>query len=348
MDAALPSLAPWPAVAVGLTLLVLGGEALVRGAASAARTLGVSPLLIGITLVGFGTSAPELFTSLQAVRSGSPGIGVGAVVGSNVANALLVVGVAALVRPFAVEARAFRRDGAMLVLATAAAIGVALYGRLDRTIGAAFLSVLLIYVGTTWIQERIRRTPDPEAEAQRVARAAEARIAPAPAFGLALALAAAGIGLTLFGARTLVDGAAALARQYGVSDMVVGLTIVALGTSLPELVTSAVAGFRREPDVAFGNVIGSNIYNVFGVLGVTALVRPIAVPPELVHRDIWVLAASAAMLVWFAGRNNRVTRLEGLGLVLVYGGYLAWLALAARQTSGVLIGYMARHERERS
>lgn len=315
----------WISIAIGLVLLIVGGEVLVRGASSAARKLGVSPLLIGLTLVGFGTSTPELVTSLQAAFAGSPGIAVGNVVGSNISNALLILGLTALIMPVAVERRAFLRDGPMLALVTGAAIWILMQGELTRRIGWIALGVLGAYILLVWLLERKR----PDAEGERIEDEAELMSGWRASPWTALIIAAVGIGVTIVGARFLVDGAVQLARSYGVSDTVVGLTIVAVGTSMPELVTSVIAAFRRQGDVALGNVIGSNLYNLLGILGVTAVVQPIPVPPELLRVDIWVLAGATGAMILFAFRGMRISRWEGLALIAGYGGYTAWLLWSA-------------------
>ena len=315
---------------LGLALLVVGGEVLVRGASSAARKLGVSPLLIGLTLVGFGTSTPELVTSLQAALAGSPGIAVGNVVGSNISNALLILGLTALIAPVAVDRRAFYRDGPVLALVTAAAVWVFLQGELSRVFGLIAVGILLTYIVLVWILERKR--PDPEGE--RIEDAAELKSGWRGSPWTALLLAAAGIGVTILGARFLVDGASSLARAHGVSDTIVGLTIVAVGTSAPELVTSLIAALRKQGDVALGNIVGSNLYNLLGILGVTAIVKPIPVPPQIVGVDVWVLAAATAAVILFALRGMKIFRLEGLALVAGYGAYMAWLLWTAGAFGG--------------
>lgn len=313
------------AIGLGLALLVVGGEVLVRGASSAARKLGVSPLLIGLTLVGFGTSTPELVTSLQAALAGSPGIAVGNVVGSNISNALLILGLTALIAPVAVDRRAFYRDGPVLALVTAAAVWVFLQGELSRLFGLIAVGILLTYIVLVWILERKR--PDPEGE--RIEDAAQLKSGWRGSPWVALLLAAAGIGVTILGARFLVDGASSLARSYGVSDTIVGLTIVAVGTSAPELVTSVIAALRKQGDVALGNIVGSNLYNLLGILGVTAIVKPIPVPQQIIGVDVWVLAAATAAMILFALRGMKIFRLEGLALVAGYGAYMAWLLWTA-------------------
>lgn len=309
-------------LALGLVLLVAGGDTLVRGATTAARSLGVSPLLIGLTLVGMGTSAPELVTSLTAVLAGSPGIAMGNVVGSNTANILLILGLAALISPIVVDRDAFRRDGWVLVGSTALCVLAVIAGTIDYLWGLAMLAGLAAYLVWAWRGERQHR----DREARKYEHLTEDAPDAPGGLWVGLGLAVVGIGLTVGGARLLVDNAVIVAREVGVSDTIIGLTVVAVGTSLPELVTSAVAAFRKHSDVALGNVIGSNIYNVLGILGVTALVAPIRVPPEIIRLDIWVMVAATALVVLFVRTGMRIVRLEGLALLVAYGVYLGWLA----------------------
>jgi cation:H+ antiporter len=311
----------------GFLLLVAGGDSLVRGAVAIARRIGVSPLLIGLTLVGFGTSTPELLTSVQAALAGSPGIAVGNVVGSNTANILLILGIAALISPLRTSPHAFRRDGTVVLLSALACVGVVLFGRLDRPIGVVLVMLLIAYIVYTYRRERVVH------DASAAMHEAEASAAePAPTrLWVATLFTLGGMALTVLGARFLVDGAIELARAAGISETIVGLTIVAVGTSLPELVTSVMAAVRRQSDVAFGNIVGSNIYNVLGILGVTAIVRPIPVPPEIARLDIWVMLAATVLLLVFSVTGWRVTRTEGgvlLAAYIAYVGYLVSLVAA--------------------
>ena len=296
----------------GFALLVAGGEALVRGSVALATRFGMSPLLIGLTLVGFGTSVPELVTSLDAALSGLPGIAVGNVVGSNIANVLLILGVAAAIAPVAVAPATLRRDGTAMALATLAGIAVILVGELSRAAGALLVAALLVYLVLAY---RTGGADDGEVVARPL---------PVP---LALLLAVGGIGITVLGAGLAVDAAVEIAEALGVSRTVIGLTVVAVGTSLPELVASAVAAYRGQGDIALGNVLGSNIYNILGILGVTALVQPIAVPPEIATLDVWVMTGAAALMLAFAAFAGRITRGAGALFVALYAGYLAVLVL---------------------
>jgi len=310
----------------GLVLLAIGGEGVIRGAVGIARRFGLSELLIGLTLVGFGTSAPELLTSVNAALVGSPGISLGNVVGSNIGNVLLVFAIVAIVRPMPVNPAAIARDGFVMVAAALLLVALALTtGELSRLAGGALVALLVSYIIIVWWLER---RGGPAAERHKGEGHTHD---PAPqALWLSAVFALGGLGLLVFGADLLVAGAITLARVAGMSETAIGLTIVAVGTSLPELVATLAAALKGKSDVAFGNIVGSNIYNVFGILGVTALVQPIAIPPEVTLIDWAVFVGSGLLLVLFATTGKRVTRLEGLLLLALYGGYLAYLLGVAR------------------
>lgn len=311
-------------VVLGLVGLIVGGELLVRGAVSAARAFRISPMIIGLTLVGFGTSTPELVTSLQAALTGSSGIAIGNVVGSNIGNVLLILGIAALVAPIAIDRTAFVRDGAVVALATMLCLAVVLIGDVGRLVGLLFVLSLATYLTVTLLAER-RASSSPASAVYE----AEAEAVPGPDHGLgaSLALAIAGLVVTIVGARFLVSGAVSLAQAAGVSETVIGLTIVAIGTSMPELVTAVIAVRKGQGDVALGNVLGSNVFNILGILGVTALVQPMVVPDQIVGLDIWVMCAATVLLVVFARTGWRIGRREGAVMVGCYAAYLAWLLL---------------------
>ncbi|MTI45177.1 cation:H+ antiporter [Roseibium hamelinense] len=314
-------------VVLGLVLLVAGGDTLVRGSVGIARHFGMSPLLIGLVLVGFGTSMPELMTSILAALNDAPGIAVGNVVGSNIANILLILGISAVIAPLATDPAAMRRDGAVVTLAAIAVVALALLGEAGRISGSMLLAGLAVYLVVTYRMETGQTTPS--AEFHR----AEAEASTAQPFTEKLPflifLTIAGLAMTLGGAHYLVAGATGLARQAGISEAVIGLTIVAVGTSLPELVTSVVAAFKRQSDIALGNVIGSNIYNILGILGATALIKPIAIPAEIMDRDIWVMLAATLALVFFAFTGWKITRREGAAMLFGYALYMGYLATIA-------------------
>lgn len=314
----------WLSILAGLALLALGGEWLVRGAVGTARALGVSPLLVGLTIVGFGTSTPELVTSLFAAFEQAPGIAVGNIVGSNIANILFILGVSVVIYPLAVDRRAFRRDGLALAVSTVACTAAVLTGFLDRWLGIVLVALLVGYV--TWAYRNEKRTHDPEAEMHE--HLAEDVSSPRRT-GIAVALAVVGIIATILGARMLVSGAITLVRGLGVSETVIGLTIVAVGTSLPELVACVVAAVRKHADVALGNIIGSNIYNVLGILGTTAIVHPIAIPDVIAVFDIWVMVAATALLMLFLRTGWVLRRWEGIVFLIAYAAYVAHLVASA-------------------
>jgi cation:H+ antiporter len=313
----------------GLVLLVVGGELLVRGAVAVASRFGVSPLVIGLTLVGFGTSTPELVTSVQAALRGSPGIAYGNIVGSNVANILLILGTAALITPILVKSQALKRDGAVMVAVAVVFAAVALTMPMGRGVGAVFVLALAAYIFLAFRQERIASDGHGAVyEKSEAAQAVDPGLDPARAAGapvlLSLLTAAAGLAVVVGGGYLLVNGAVGIARSFGISETVIGLTIVAVGTSMPELVTSVMAALRRETDVAFGNIVGSNIYNILGIGGVTALIAPTAVPVEIARFDNPVMIGVSIVLVGLAWTGGRITRGEGVLLLAGYASYI-WL-----------------------
>jgi cation:H+ antiporter len=308
-------------LSAGLALLLVCGDLFVRGAVGVAERLKVSPLVIGLTLVGFGTSLPELVASLEAARLGSPGIAIGNVVGSNIANVLLILGLSALIVPIAVGAGTFRLNGPVLVGASLLAVLVFFLGEVGRGWGLFFVVLLLAYTLTAYWRGRRGLGDDAMNHLASEVEDLPPRRAP---LAMYLALTLLGLVGIVVGANLLVEGAVALARRVGISETVIGLTIVAVGTSLPELATSVAAALRRHGDVALGNVIGSNIFNLLGILGVTALYRPIAVPDEILHLDSWVMLAATALLILFSMTRAKIERWEG-GVLLC--GYLAYLAV---------------------
>ncbi len=326
MDVALPLIG-------GLVLLVIGGELFVRGAVQIAERIGVSPLLIGLTLVGFGTSTPELVTSVKASLAGSPGIAVGNIVGSNIANILVILGLAALITPVAVGRGALRRDGTIGAAVALAFTGVSIFGTLDRAVGTLFVAGLIAYIAFAW-REESRGEPDHTAAFEKAQAFEEvhpsglhATNASAPGAGwggiaLSAGFAFGGLALVVLGGGLLVDGAVALARGLGVSETVIGLTIVAVGTSMPELVTSVIAAMRRHADVALGNVLGSNIYNILGIGGATALLAPTTVPEAIVAYDVWVMVGASALLLLLGRTGWRIGRREGAALLALYVAYV--------------------------
>ncbi len=307
----------------GLALLAVGGELLVRGAVGMSQFLRISPLLAGLTIVGFGTSTPELATSLQAAFAGSPAIAVGNVIGSNIANILLILGIAAIVMPLSIRPEAFQRDALALIISTALCVVAVMIGVIGLAIGLVLLAALVAYVVWAFLSER--DTGDIEGE-RHVAELADTLPKTHNGWALALMIVA-GLGAAILGARLLVDGAVQLASGAGLSEAVIGLTIVAVGTSLPELIACLIAVWKKHPEVALGNVVGSNIYNVLGILGITAVIHPLEVPAEIVRFDIWVLVGVTALLLVQLRSGWRITRLEGCLLLSVAVIYTCALLL---------------------
>ena len=304
----------------GFALLFVGGELLVRGSVATAERLRISPLIIGVTLVGFGTSAPELVTSIDAVIQGAPSIAIGNIVGSNIANVLLILAIGALLSPFACSPESFKRDGPVVALSAIACTAILLSGHVSRMIGTILLLTLIGYlIWTTLSDHREKGTTD---------LAAQETLTKSAGLGPHLLLAVFGLGGIIYGANLLVLGAIDLATHLGISETLIGLSVVAIGTSLPELATTVIAAIKRQGDIAFGNIIGSNIFNSFGILGTTALVQPIAVPDDVIAFDIWVMLAATAALILFSVTSWRINRFEGGLLLAGYAGYLGVMSMS--------------------
>lgn len=300
----------------GLALLVLGGELLLRGAVGLARLLGLSPLLIGLTVVAFATSMPELVVTVAAGLEGRPIIGVGNVIGSNIANILLIVGAAALIQVMHPPRGLAKRDGAVMTGATLAMIALAFVGTISWPHGLVFLLLLGAYLVGSYLVEHRSGVTAPDGEAAEALEAAPETWL--PAVGLVLA---GSIGLVV-GSELLIDGAVSIAKAVGVSDAVIGLTLVAFGTSLPELATAVVAALRRHADVAIGNIIGSNIFNVLGILGVLALVTPFQFTQELLVFDIWVMLGATLLLMAVLASGRAIGRGTALVFLAIYGIFI--------------------------
>jgi len=314
--------------AAGLVVLVAGAEALVRGASRLATALGVRPLIVGLTVVAFGTSAPELAVGVGSALSGQPDIALGNVVGSNIANILLVLGLAAIVVPVATATQAVRREVPVMIAASLLLWLVALSGRIERVEGLLLLAGILAYTGFLARSSR-RAAATVRAEFAAEFGVAAGRGARTIAANLGLAL----VGLVglVVGAGWIVDGAVEIATTLGVPEVIVGLTIVAVGTSLPEIATSVAAGLRGHRDIAVGNVVGSCIFNILMVLGATALVSPdpILVSPSLLAVDVPLMVAAALACLPILYTGHLVSRREGVLLVAFYVAYLGYLVLVA-------------------
>lgn len=306
-------------IAGGLLLLFLGGEGLIKGAVSLARNFGLSKLLVSAVIVGFGTSMPEMTVSVGAALKGSSEIALGNVVGSNIANILLIVGVAALITPIFLSGNAVRRDAVMMMVASLVLCALSIYGVLGFVSGFIMLSGLVGYIFWCYRQDR-KNSGEVLAHIEQDIEG-EPHIPVPKAFFFSFA----GLASLVAGAYLLVEGATALARDFGLSEAVIGLTIVAVGTSLPELATSAVAAIRKHTDMIVGNILGSNIFNILAILSVTGMVKAIPITGQIASFDVWamlVVAAVFSTLLWFGVRVGRVI---GLAMLLLYTGYTAWL-----------------------
>jgi cation:H+ antiporter len=310
----------------GLLVLVKSADWFVDGAANLARTLGMSPLLIGMLIVGFGTSAPEMLISGISAFDGASGIALGNAWGSNIANIALILGVSALVQPVRVQTRVLRVELPTLTVITAIAALQILDGTIGR-IDATILLVLIVSIIGWSIHESRRNRADaiiPAAVDDRGDDAPEPDSLPR-----SLTKLIGGLVLLVASSRTLVWGAVGIATQAGVSDLVIGLTIIALGTSLPELASSIAAARRGEDDIALGNVLGSNLFNTLAVVGIGAMIRPISVEPDVVVRDLPVMAGLTLLLFVFGvgrrGRPGRISRPDAILLLGIYFGYMGWI-----------------------
>ena len=291
--------------------LVFGGEALVRGSVRIARRRAIAPLLIGLTVVGFGTSTPELLVSVDAALRGVPDIAIGNIVGSNIANILLIVGLSALVWPIRVLGGTLRRDTGVMMAAALVLIPVFWLGAIGRLSGAVLVAGLIAYLVWAYLRPGAGKAEDD----------------PSPMVPLWQSALWVAVGLValMLGARLLVDGAVSIARGYGVSEAFIGLTIVAVGTSLPELATSLIAALRRQSEIAIGNIVGSNIFNVFGILGVTAVIAPIPVAPRFLTFDLPVMIAVSLVLTGLLLTRQVIGRGVGVALLAGYAAYV-WAA----------------------
>lgn len=321
--------------ALGLVTLVFGAQILIRGASKLALSFGISPLVLGLTIVAFGTSAPELAVSVRSAWGGQVDIALGNVVGSNIFNVLFILGLSAIIAPLVVAPQLIRQEVPVMVGASVLLLVLALDGGISRFDGALLLALFVAY--TVFLVRQSRK------QTQSTQDVYAAEFASPQAAGwdrhwtMQLVLIAGGLGLLVLGSNWLVDSAVSFARAMGLSEMVIGLTIVAAGTSLPEVATSVVATLRGERDIAVGNVIGSNTFNILGVLGVSGMVAPTALPvaPAMLSFDMLVMiaVAFACLPIFFTG--HAINRWEGALFLFYYAAYTAFLLLAAQQHSAL-------------
>ncbi len=307
--------------ALGLVILLLAGDALVKGAVNVSLRLGVPALIVSLTIVAFGTSAPELLISVKAALDGVPGIALGNVIGSNTANVLLVLGVPALIAVMHTSEHDTRKSYVQMMLATAVFTALAFRGVFDLWAGLAMLAMLSVILWSQAREALAHRRNGAAADAAGDLEEPEGADPNMRWWKIALYLVLGLVGLPL-GADLLVDSSTEIARMFGVPDTVIGLTLVALGTSMPELATTVMAAIRRQADVAIGNVIGSNLFNLLAIIGIAALIAPMEVDPALLRFDIWVMIASSVLLVPFVLMRRNLTRIWGVILSALYLVYI--------------------------
>ncbi len=303
----------WLLVGLGLLILMFAGDALVRGAVNLSLRMGVPALIVGLTVVGFGTSAPELLVSIKAALEGAPGIALGNVVGSNIANVLLILGIPALIATLHTADHDTRKSFLVMIAASVLFIALAFTGTFEPLAGVVLLGALALILWDAGRDAVKHRKANAACEAEEV----EGADPDMPWWKIGMFLALGLVGLPL-GADLLVDNAVIIARDFGVSDTVIGLTLVAIGTSLPELATTVMSTLRKQSDVALGNVIGSNYFNLCGIIGVTTLVAPVPVEATFLSRDLWVMLGASLMLIPFVFLGKNITKLWGLLLLGLY------------------------------
>ena len=302
----------------GFILLIAGAEIFVRGSVGIAHKLSLSPLVIGLTVVAFGTSAPELIVSLQAGLKGSAGISIGNVVGSNIANVLLVLALTAVLCPVKCQRREFVRDWAFMSIISLIFALLCLTGVFVRTYGIFMVALLVAFIIYNYFDGKKKNITDNE-EVEELAVLAQKK------WSFIILATVIGLAGVLLGADLLVKSAVMIATDFGISEEVIGLTIIAFGTSLPEFATSVVAGLKKQNDVVLGNIIGSNIWNILLIIGATSMIVPINVAPQIAHFDVWVMLGASLILLPLMIRKNQLGRISGIVLTLSYFVYVYML-----------------------
>ncbi|SDG79471.1 calcium/sodium antiporter [Alloyangia pacifica] len=308
--------------ALGLVILLLAGDALVKGAVNLSLRMGIPALIVSLTIVAFGTSAPELLISIQAALDGVPGIALGNVVGSNTANVLLVLGIPALITVIHSSTHDTRKSYLIMLGATLLFIALAFRGVFDWIAGLVMLAVMAAILWDSVRDALCHRKNGKEACEVEELEEPEGADPDMPGWKIALFLVLGLVGLPV-GASLLIDSATEIAEMFGVPDTVIGLTLVALGTSLPELATTVMAAIRKQADVALGNVIGSNVFNLLAIIGVASLIKPMPVDPQFLSFDLWVMLAASLILVPFVFLGRDIGRIWGVILSALYVGYVA-------------------------
>lgn len=312
------------AIVLGLAVLVWSADRFVDGASATARYAGMPPLLIGMVIVGFGTSAPEIVVSIISAMEGNPGLALGNGYGSNIANIGLILGITALISPISVHSQVLRKELPILLLITLLSLALLWNGMLARTDAMVLLGVFVLLMA--WSIKQGMSNGNDSMTGDEVKELDDNQMS----LKQAIFWLVAGLLLLIISSRILVWGAVNIAQSFGVSDLIIGLTIVAIGTSLPELASSIAAIRKNEHDLAIGNVIGSNLFNTLAVVGLAGIIHPLEVAPEVISRDFMVMGGLTLSLFvlgyGFKGRQGRINRVEGALLLAVYGGYTGWLA----------------------
>ena len=328
---------------LGLVVLVVGADVMVRGASRLAVSFGVSPLVVGLTVVAFGTSAPEMAVSIGSALAGNADLALGNVVGSNIANVLLILGISALITPLLVDEQIIRQEIPIMIGASALLVVMALDGNIGLLESIVLFALVIAYTVFLVIQSRrASKAVQDEFETGIPTSTWDSH------WAVQIGLIAAGLAMLVVGADWLVDAAVAFARAFGVSDLVIGLTVVAVGTSMPEIATSIVAAMRGQRDIAVGNVVGSNVFNILAVLGAAGIASGVGLPVSEAARnfDLWVMLAVAFACLPIMITGREIARWEGVVFLAYYAAYTAWLVLQAQQHasvqafSGIMLGYV--------
>ncbi|WEN43820.1 Inner membrane protein YrbG [Thauera sp. GDN1] len=328
---------------LGLVTLVIGADVLVRGASRLAVSFGVSPLVVGLTVVAFGTSAPEMAVSVGSALAGSPDLAIGNVVGSNIANVLLILGISALITPLLVDEQIIRQEIPIMIGVSALLVVMALDGHLGLLESIVLFALVIAYTVFLVVQSRRASKAVQDEFETGIPTSAWDRH-----WAVQTGLIAVGLVMLVVGADWLVDAAVGFARTFGVSDLVIGLTVVAVGTSMPEIATSIVAAIRGQREIAVGNVVGSNIFNILAVLGAAGIASGAGLPVSEAARnfDLWVMLAVAFACLPIMITGREIARWEGGVFLAYYAAYTAWLVLQAQQHavlpafSGIMLGYV--------
>ena len=311
----------------GLIFLFLGGDGLIRGSVTIAEKLNLSTLLISTIVIGFGTSAPELLVSIDAALEGFPEIALGNVIGSNISNIFLVLGIAASISTIPCLTSQIRRDAIVGMAASVFLALLSLSGYIHRFTGLAMFASLIAYLSYIIWSEKNESKLEKKKERKLEIQIEKEMVSKNISLSLAVFMTLISFIFLVIGARLLVDGAVSIAKDFGISKAVIGLTLVAVGTSLPELVTACIASWRKHSDVVIGNILGSNLFNILSIVGITAFIKPISFKGQIAQQDVWIMLATSALLISVILSRKQIGRLEGKVFLILYAMYIVWLYL---------------------